>query len=81
MGSAVRLFADDTSLYIVVDSPETAADIINTDLSKMSNWAIDWLVRFNTNKTISTLISRNLIQVYHPPLQMDGSILTEKTKS
>ena len=72
------MFADDTSLYILVDSPERAAGIINTDLSKMSNWAIDWLVRFNTNKTISMLISRKLIQVNHPPLQMDGSIVTEK---
>ena len=78
IGSAIRLFADDTSLYIFVDSPETAAGITNTDLSKMSNCAIDWLVRFNTNKTISMLISRKLIHVNHPPLQMDGSILTEK---
>ena len=78
IGSAIRLFADDTSLYIVVDSPEPAAGIINTDLSKMSNWAIDWLVIFNTNKTISMLISRKLIQVNHPPLQMNGSIVTEK---
>ena len=36
IGSAVRLFADDTSLFI--DFPETAAGIINTDLSKMNNW-------------------------------------------
>ena len=79
-GSAIRLFVDDTSLYIVVDSPETAAGIINTDLSKMNNWAIDWLVRFNTNKTICMLISRKLIQVNHPPLQMDGSIFTESHK-
>ena len=78
IGSALRLFADDTSLYIVVDSPETEAGIINTDLSTTSNWAIDWLVRFNTNKTFSMLISRKLIQVNHHPLQMGGSILTEK---
>ena len=78
IGSAIWLFADDISLYIVVDSPETAAGIINTDLSKMCNWAIDWLVICNTNKTISMLISMKLVQVNHPPLQMDGSILTEK---
>ena len=41
IGSEIRLFADDTSLYIVVDSPETAAGIINTDLSMMNNWATD----------------------------------------
>ena len=62
-------------LRVIDHSPETAAGIIKTEIS---NWAIDWLVRFNTNKTISMLISRKLIQVNPPPLQMDRSILTEK---
>ena len=78
IGSEIRLFADDTSLYIVVDSPSTAAGIINTDLNRISNWAIGWLVRFNANKTISMLISRKLIHVNHPPLLMNGVILTEQ---
>ena len=30
--SCVRLFADDTSLYIIVDNPISAAEMINTDL-------------------------------------------------
>ena len=72
IGSEIRLFADDTSLYIVVDSPNTAAGIINADLNRISNWAIGWLVKFNANKTISMLISRKLIHVNHPPLLMNG---------
>ena len=34
MGSSIRLFADDTSLFIIVEHPDTAADILNLDLEK-----------------------------------------------
>ena len=78
IGSEIRLFADDTSLYIAVESPNTAAGIINTDLGRISNWATNWLVRFNANKTIAMLISRKLIHVNHPPLLMNGIVITEQ---
>ena len=35
IGSNIRLFADDTSLYIVVDDPSDAANCLNTDLDKI----------------------------------------------
>ena len=38
IGSNIRLFADDTSLYIIVDDPVTAAVCINTDLVRISKW-------------------------------------------
>ena len=37
--SNIRLYADDTSLYIKVDNPNTDADLMNSDLLKISNWA------------------------------------------
>ena len=37
--SCVRLFADDTSLYIIVDNPISAAEMINTDLETIHRWA------------------------------------------
>ena len=39
IGSNIRLFADDSSLFIIVDNPLTAADSFNTDLNKISQWA------------------------------------------
>ena len=33
--SCIRLFADDTSLYIIVDNPISAADELNADLAKI----------------------------------------------
>ena len=46
IGSNIRLFADDTSLYIV-DDPSDAANCLNTDLDKISRWAATWLVSFS----------------------------------
>ena len=34
IGSNIRIFADDTSLFIIVENPEVAADTLNTDLAK-----------------------------------------------
>ena len=48
--SNIRLFADDTSLYIIVDFPDSAAQILNVDLERLYEWAVQWLVRFNPNK-------------------------------
>ena len=49
--SNILLFADDTSLYIIVDFPDSAAQILNLDLERLCEWAVQWLVRFNPNKT------------------------------
>ena len=42
IGSNIRLFADDTSLFIIVDNPTTAALCLNSDLEKLSRWAAIW---------------------------------------
>ena len=36
--SCVRLFSDDTILYIIVDNPTSAAEMINTDLETIHRW-------------------------------------------
>ena len=49
--ASIKLFADDTSLYVTVDTPQNAADIINRDLEKIHQWSVNWLVKFNPQKT------------------------------
>ena len=73
----VRLFADDTSLYIIVDSPDGAAYHLNVDLNSISTWADAWLVAFNTGKTLSMIFSRKLHRPHHLPLLMNNIMLTE----
>ena len=78
IGCPIRLFADDTSLYIVVDSPPTAANFLNADLCAITNWANNWLVPFNASRNVSMTISRKANPPQHPPLFMNNVQLTEK---
>ena len=75
--SNYRLFADDTSLFIIVENPFEAANIINNDLAKITRWAVMWLVSFNAEKTYSVLISRKINKPNHPLLYMLDQQITE----
>ena len=54
----VRLFVDDTSLYITADNPNNAAMLLNSDLETIHKWIETWLVKFNPSKSGSLLVSR-----------------------
>ena len=82
--STVRLFADVTSLYLIVDEPVEAARCLNSHLELIYRWAESCLVKFNAAKSESILISRKANKPYHPPLLMNIYILgvfTEKPYS
>ena len=68
--SSIRLFADDTSLYIIVDNPLLAANTLNADLTKLHNWASKCLVTFNPSKSESIIVSRKHNRPINPPLNM-----------
>ena len=51
------LFADDTALLEVVDSPISSAELLNNDLNKISEWSDRWLVTMNPSKTKSMTFS------------------------
>ena len=80
INSSIRLFADDTSLYIIVENPQSAVHSLNIDLETINKWATSWLVDFNPTKTTSLLISRKLNPFTHPPLKMNDIVLTETSK-
>ena len=77
VNSKIKLFADDTCLYISVDDVAEAAATINSDLSSVEGWAKDWAVSFNALKTDAMLISRKHHTVNHPPLVFQGHQLTD----
>ena len=68
MSSYIRLFADDTTIYIIVDSPDSAAQILNFDLEHIAHCAAIWFVNFNPNKNEAMLISRKIHRINHPAL-------------
>jgi intein/homing endonuclease len=48
----IKLFADDTSLYLVVDDPIETVETLNGDLDKINIWSEKWLVKFNPQKKL-----------------------------
>ena len=53
----VKLFADDTLMYITVDNPELTTVELNRNMDKLNQWAQQWLVNFNATKTKTMNIS------------------------
>ena len=73
----IKLFADDTSIYLTVDTPQFCADILNDNLAKIHDWSEKWLVKFNPQKTESMIISRKLSKPVHPSLFMNNHEIQE----
>lgn len=77
INSSIRLFADDTTLYIIVDNPVQAANQLNSDLLKIHHWATKWLVTFNPSKSESVIFSRKRNKPNHPNVFMDQEPIEE----
>jgi len=75
--SNIKLFADDTSLYLEVNDPDQSAEILNHDLITLKSWADQWLVSFSPNKT--RLMTCSLRNTKHPDIIFDNVVLPETT--
>ena len=75
--SFLRLFADDTCVFEVIDDPIASAAALNEDLRKILAWARTWLVLFNALKTEVMNITKKRIRLYHPPLFMGDTQVKE----
>ena len=65
----VKLFADDTSLFTVVEDSNTAASDMNHDLDLISQWAHTWRMSFNPDpqkQAVELTFSRKKIEIDHP---------------
>ena len=47
----VKLFADDTSSFSVVNNASVSASKLNNDLVKIRDWALNWKMSFNQDPT------------------------------
>ena len=73
--SPIKLFADDTSLFVTIDKNETEpTDQLNADLKLICKWSKSWLVTFNPEKSKHLVISlkRKPNQI---PLLFDNRVL------
>ena len=74
--STVKLFADDTSIFHVVKNPNTSAEILNHDLTKISEWAYRWKMSFNPDPSTPAqeiLFASKVMKTNHPNIIFNGN--------
>ncbi len=73
----IRLFADDTCLFIEVEDRVETANSINDDLAAITDWSNQWLVNFSPSKTKSLTISNKQDAQLNPHVLIDGKFINE----
>ena len=73
----IRLFADDTCLFITVDNRQQAKQCVDADLNAIHEWSLKWLVSFSVPKTKSLIVSQKRDFRLNPPLHMNNTVLDE----
>ena len=74
--SSIKFFADDTSLYSVVNDPKILANELNYDLHIIGHWAHQWKMSFNpdpTKQAEEILFSCKLKSPNHPPIYFNAT--------
>ena len=73
--SNIHFFADNMILYITVNDPLQFSTVLNSDLTKITDWANNCLV-FNP-KTKSFIVLCKVNRPLHPPLIMNSQNIQE----
>ena len=76
--SNIKLFADDTSLYVTIDGDaEDATEQLNDDLLQVSQWAENWLVKFNAAKSKALTVTLKTKNTHNLdlPLSLNNTVL------
>ena len=72
LSCAVKLFADDKSLFSVVENEVVRAGKLNGDLKTVRLWVWQWKMEFSVDKTEEIIFSTKRTKPSHPPLSMDN---------
>ena len=78
----LKLFADDTSLFSVVQNKNNLASQLNNDLNKVSDWAYTWKMSFNpdpSKQAQEVVFSRKCTKENHPPIYFNDIPVTQTT--
>ena len=79
----VKLFADDTSLFTVVQEPNAAAEDMNHDLELISRCAHDWRMSFNPDpqkQAVELLLSKKRHEIDHPVILFNSTPVKKETE-
>ena len=70
-----KLFANDTSLFAIVEDKQESADILNNDLLTISKWAFNWKMLFNPDPkkpAQEVIFSRKKQVQIHPTVNLNN---------
>ena len=73
-----KLFADDTSLFSTVQDTTTSTVSLNNDLTKISEWAVQWNMNFNpdpSKQAQELLFSRKTSSKPYPLLNFNDNLV------
>ena len=79
LNSNFKLFVHDTSLFSVDHNITDSANLLNSDLSKINEWALQWKMSFNPTKLDPTKqaqeikFSRKTSQRNHPGIMLNNN--------
>ncbi len=74
------MFADDTSLFSVVEDEKKSADDLNADLETVGLWAWQWKMQFNASKTEEVVFSCEKVKPSHPPILLGNDEVERKAE-
>ena len=77
-----KLFADDTSLFSVVNDTQTSANDLNKDWEIINIWAFQWKMNFNLDpakQAHEVIFSRKAKEIYHPPLVFNNTSVSQSS--
>ena len=80
LSSNAKLFADDTSLFLVVHDINTSAIELNKDLKKINDWAFQWEMTFNPDRSKQAqeiIFSRKIKKATHPSLLFNNNNVSQ----
>ena len=56
LSSNAKLFADDTSLFLIIHDVNTSANELNNDLYQINKWVFQWKMSFNPDPSKQTQV-------------------------
>ena len=71
----VKLFADDTSLFTVVEDIDSAKSDMDHDLELISRWAYNWKMSFNPdlrNQAVEMKFSMKRVEMNHLEIRLNN---------
>ena len=80
LSSNAKLFVDDTSLFLAEHDINTSAIELNSDLKKIYEWAFQWKMTFNPDRSKQTqeiIFSRKFKKTTYPPLLFSNNYVSQ----